>query len=74
LASNNCPGEWYVAFHGLNIENYKIMHQVISNIMKIGFIEGYKQTYKDSKCLKTGKKVGVGIYCTPNIETAKGYT
>ena len=50
------------------------MHQVISNIMKFGFIEGYKQTYKDSKCLKTGKKVGVGIYCTPNIETAKGYT
>ena len=47
------------------------MHQVVSNIMNNGLIEGWTQAYSASKCIKTGKIVGVGIYCTPKIEIAQ---
>ena len=50
------------------------MHQVVSNVMKNGLIEGWAQAYKGNTCRKTGQTVGIGIYCTPNIETAKSYT
>jgi hypothetical protein len=50
------------------------MHQVVSNILEDGLIEGYRQAHKNDICKKTKKRVGSGIYCTPNIETAKGYT
>jgi hypothetical protein len=71
---DNNPGEWYVAYHGIRIPDNKIMHQVVSNIMNDGLIPGDAQVYEDDICKKTGKKVGKGIYCTPNIETARGYT
>jgi hypothetical protein len=71
---DNNPGEWYVAYHGIRIPDNKIMHKVVSNIMNDGLIEGANQAYATDKCRKTGKTVGVGIYCTPNLETARSYT
>jgi hypothetical protein len=71
---DNNPGEWYVAYHGIHNQDNKVMHQVVSNIMKEGMIPGIAQAYENDKCKKTGKTVGKGIYCTPNIETARGYT
>ena len=37
---DNNPGEWYVAYHGISIPNNKLMHQVVSNVMKGGLIQG----------------------------------
>jgi hypothetical protein len=71
---DNNPGEWYVAYHGIRIPDNKVMHQVVSNIMKEGLIPGLAQAYEDGRCTKTGRIVGKGIYCTPNIETARSYT
>ena len=71
---DNNPGEWYVAYHGIRIGDNKVMHQVVSNVMNGGLIEGWLQYYQYDKCLKTGQTIGTGIYCTPLIETAKAYT
>ncbi len=72
---DNNPGEWYVAYHGIRISDNKDMMQVVSNIMKEGMIPGPAQAHENDRCKKTGRIVGKGIYCTPNIETAvSGYT
>ena len=71
---NNNPDEWFVAYHGIRIPENNVMHQVVSNIMNKGLIPGLAQAYEDTKCRKTGKTIGKGIYCTPNIETARSYT
>jgi hypothetical protein len=42
--------------------------------MKDGLIVGYNNVYENEICKKTKKRVGSGIYCTPNIKIAKGYT
>lgn len=41
LAQDNNDGEWYVAYHGIRINDNKKMHQVVSNVMKDGLIEGW---------------------------------
>ncbi len=71
---DNNPGEWYVAYHGIRISDNKVMHQVVSNIMNEGMIPGPAQAYENGTCIKTGRIVGKGIYCTPIIETARSYT
>lgn len=45
LAMDNNPGEWYVAYHGIRIGDNKVMHQVVSNVMNGGLIEGWAQAY-----------------------------
>jgi hypothetical protein len=51
---DNNDGEWYVAYHGIRIGDNKKMHQVVSNVMNNGLIEGANQYHEDDKCLKTG--------------------
>jgi hypothetical protein len=74
LTMDNNPGEWYVAYHGIGNPDNKVMHQIVSNIMKEGMIPGPRQVHENDKCRITGKTVGKGVYCTPSIETARGYT
>jgi hypothetical protein len=40
LAMDNNPGEWYVVYHGIRIPDNKLMHQVVSNIVKEGMLPG----------------------------------
>ncbi len=42
--------------------------------MNDGLIEGPGQGSKAAACIKTKRIIGVGIYCTSKIDTAKGYT
>jgi hypothetical protein len=73
LAMDNNPGEWYVAYHGISNPDNKEMYQIVSNIVKEGMLQGPAQVREHDKCKKTGKIVGKGIYCTPNIDTAAKY-
>ena len=68
-------GEWCVAYHGVgsgqNSENVK---NITGKIVKSEFKEGPGQAHKNcNDQFHPGKKVGVGVYCTPNIETAERY-
>jgi hypothetical protein len=42
--------------------------------MNDGLIAGAGQAFMNDTCRKTGKTVGEGIYCTPVLATAMGYT
>ena len=72
IGMENLPGEWCVAYHGVArgqpSDNVK---KVTGLIYKSTFIAGQWQAHMD--CMDQyhlGKKVGYGVYCTPNIETA----
>ena len=74
----NRVGEWCVAYHGVG--RYKESDSVKDITGKIikgqhqKFIPGEIQVHKD--CMDKfheGKKVGIGVYCTPNIKTAEKY-
>ena len=76
IGMNNSPGEWCVAYHGVgrnqpsdNVKN------ITKKIYTQGFIVGWAQLIKsyDDK-YHPGKKVGVGVYCTPNPETAEKFS
>ena len=74
----NRVGEWCVAYHGVG--RYKESDSVKDITGKIikgqhqKFIPGEIQVHKD--CMDKfheGTKVGIGVYCTPNIKTAEKY-
>ena len=72
IGMNNSPGEWCVAYHGVArgqpSDNVK---KVTGLIYKSTFIAGQWQAHMD--CMDQNhpkKKVGYGVYCTPNIATA----
>ena len=72
----NCPREWCVAYHGVG--NKKASNQVkdiTGRIISDNFKSGSGQVHKccDDK-YHPGKKVGTGVYCTPNIKTAEEYS
>ena len=71
----NVKGEWCVAYHGVGrfLESEKLK-SVVGNIYKGGFKPGEGQLHKacDDQ-FHPGKRVGVGIYCTPLIKYAEYY-
>ena len=81
--SNNnwigCDGnteEWCVAYHGVGrYEPSEKVKQITGLIYKGAFKPGNGQVHKDCENLnKPGTKVGEGVYCTPNVDTAAGYS
>lgn len=65
------PNEWAVAFHGISSNPDFVLPKVINEGMR----EGPAQAYADYICQRSGQRVGVGVYCTPNINVAlTGYT
>ena len=77
IGMNNSPGEWCVAYHGIgryagSSDNVK---NITGIICKTSFKAGSNQVHKDCNDLfHPGKKVGSGVYCTPNVGTAEGYS
>ena len=76
IGCTNSPGEWCVAYHGvgryLKTDEVK---GVTGKIIKGAFKAGKNQVHKDCENLnKPGTKVGEGVYCTPNVDTAAGYS
>ena len=76
IGMNNSPGEWWVAYHGV------ARGQKPDEVAKItGII--YKTTFKSSTWGKAtddpdlrhpGKTCGLGVYVTPDIAYAEGYS
>ena len=79
IGMNNNEGEWCVAYHGVG--RYLGSDQVKNITGKI--IKGEKQKFKPGNAqvhedcndkFHKGKKVGLGVYCTPTIKTAEHYS
>jgi len=59
-------GEWAVAYHGTT-------EDALVPIIDGGLKAGAAQMYKSSKDVRTGQKIGVGIYCTPSMSVAEDF-
>ena len=72
----NLTGEWCVAYHGVaRFEKSSKVKEITGNIYKTSFKPGQCQAHEDcDDVFHPGKKVGIGVYCTPKIETAEGYS
>jgi hypothetical protein len=68
LAMNGNRNEWAVAFHGIGSPAF-----VIPKVMIEGMRKGPRQLCESDIDPRTSQPCGVGIYCTPNIETAEAY-
>jgi len=72
----NCPREWCVAYHGVgNMQVSNQVKDITGRIISDNFKSGRGQAHEccDDK-YHPGKKVGTGVYCTPNIKTAEEYS
>ena len=72
LGMDNVPGEWCVAYHGVasgqSSDNVKdVTGKIVKSTFKAG--DGQAHAGCDDQ-YHPGKKVGVGVYCTPTIKTA----
>ena len=76
LACDGRPGEWCIAYHGACVHNTsEQIKQIIKPILENNLRPGAGQAFStyDDAC-HPGQKVGVGVYCTPNPNTADGYS
>ena len=75
LGSSNITGEWCVAYHGVGCgQNSEKVKSTTGIIVKSEFKKGPGQAHKNcDDQFHPGNKVGEGVYCTPNIDTAEGY-
>lgn len=67
LCLDGRPNEWAIAYHGTKFAT-------MPGILSTGLTVGERQAYKDFKDARTGSKIGCGIYCTPNVNTAAEYS
>ena len=72
IGMNNSPGEWCVAYHGVgNGQPSDEVKNFTGLIVKTTFKAGWRQAHEYCPDqYHPGKKVGVGVYCTPTIKTA----
>ena len=75
IGMNNSPDEWCVAYHGVGYgQTSDNVKRITGLIYKGNFKPGSGQVHNNcSDKFHIGKKVGKGVYCTPNIKTAEGY-
>ena len=76
IGKDNSPGEWCVAYHGVgrNRDSDTVKEAIVS-IYKSTFNKGSNQVHEDCPDIfHPGKKVGAGVYVTPNVGTAEEYS
>ena len=74
LACNGNPNEWAVAYHGTGTGLGMSLEQATHNIVIGGFKPGERQAYEDDNDANhPGKKVGKGVYCSPNPSVMNSY-
>ena len=76
LAMNGNANEWAVAYHGIGkAGNTKDTEKITNLIIKGGFKAGVGQSRQNDDDVRhpPNGKVGVGVYCTPDIKIAEGY-
>ena len=77
IGMDNVEGEWCVAYHGVcRFEKSERVKEVTGLIYKSKeFKPGKNQLHNDCEDqYHPGKLVGDGVYCTPTIKTAEGYS
>ena len=76
IGMNNSIGEWCVAYHGVGrFQTSDSVKHITGNIYKGGFIAGKNQAHENhNDQYHPGNKVGQGVYITPNINVAEGYS
>ena len=77
IGSSNLPGEWCLAYHGVGrfLNSTDNVKDVTGKIITGAFKAGQNQVHKDcDNVFKPGTKVGEGVYCTPNVDTALAYS
>ena len=73
LMMDGNPGEWAVAFHGVNspenrFENTTVLKSILQGKSKGEMLKaGTRQTYENSQALNCNSRVGRGIYCSPHF-------
>ena len=75
LGKSNCEGEWCVAYHGVaDGKSPEEVSKITGKICKGGFKPSTsgKATY-DEDLRHPGKKCGLGVYCSPDIDYAARY-
>ena len=70
IEMNGNPNEWAVAYHGVTDHTGYAYPKIVVEGLK----EGARQKYQYKKCKRTGLIIGRGIYCTPKMRIALGYT
>ena len=75
IGMKNLEGEWCVAYHGVaRQENSANVQKITGNIYKGGFKPSKAGKCTDDDDIRhPGKKCGLGVYCTPDINNAEGY-
>ena len=76
LGCTNSINEWCVAYHGVGrFQESEQVKNITGKIIKGTFKKGQGQVHKDcDDLLHPGYKVGEGVYCTPNVDTAAEYS
>ena len=68
--------EWIIAYHGTgrHCRTEQEIFDTINNIFNNGFQNGQNNYHANHNDIyHKGRKVGIGVYVSPNIETAKSY-
>ena len=76
IGMENIKGEWCVAYHGVgrNQDSNEIK-KITGKIIKSELKPGSNQVHSNCEDqYHPGKKVGEGVYCTPEIHTAEQYS
>lgn len=75
LACNGRDGEWCVAYHGAGRNRTSNeVKEIIKSILENNLKAGRNQSYRDSQdFFHKDKKVGEGVYCSPNIDVLENY-
>ena len=75
LSCDGRKGEWCIAYHGACVRSTSDqIKQIIKPILLNNLKPGSGQAYQfDYDACHPGRKVGVGVYCTPNPLDAEGY-
>ena len=76
VAFDGNSNEWCVAYHGVGrFSDSKGVKDITGKIIKGTFKAGQNQVHKNCENInKPGTKVGEGVYCTPNVDTACAYS
>jgi hypothetical protein len=76
VAFDGNSNEWCVAYHGVGrFSDSKGVKDITGKIIKGTFKVGQNQVHKNCENInKPGTKVGEGVYCTPNVDTACAYS
>ena len=76
IANNGNKNEWAVAYHGTGVKmgSSFTLEKATNCIINEGFKAGWGQAYAgDEDARHPGKKVGVGVYCSPNPYVMESY-